>query len=237
MIITIDGPAASGKSTIAHMLAQQLQIWYLNSGILYRGLAYQLINHYRIHVEALEKLDNTFIGKAIAHLSYEYDVSTARVTLRALGTDITPFLKSAAMDRASSLLAQNPYARYGLSDLQRTLVNDHSCVVEGRDTGSHTFTEAFLKVFVTASLAVRAHRWLEQQRSLGYPLGLEEARLALLERDKRDSEREYAPLQIPHGAFILDTSNLTPLQGVELIREEIGKKIEAEKTKKTKKKR
>jgi len=224
MIITIDGPAASGKSTIARLLAQRLQVAYLNSGILYRGLAYQLVDQYKIEVNQLKELDNTFISKVISHLSYTYDLETGAFVLKAAGADITPVLKSAFMDQAASIIAQNPYARYGLSNMQRSWVNAHPCVVEGRDAGSHTFTNAFLKIFITASLIVRAHRWLEQQRTLGYPLGIEEARLSLIERDRRDSERECAPLLIPHGAFILDTSNLTPEECVEVLIQEIKDK-------------
>jgi len=209
MIITIDGPTASGKSTIARLLAKRLKFYYLNSGLLYRAVAYLLVNNCLYKENNLLNPRPEDLQKYIdsARFLYDYDEGFKERILFD-GENITPYLKTSFMDKSASVLSANKMVRDLLLKIQRVCAQKFDIVAEGRDMGSVVFPEANFKFFLTASVQVRAQRWIDDQQKLGNKFFTNEAIDRITERDKRDKEREIAPLSIPQGAIIVDNSDL-----------------------------
>lgn len=208
MIITIDGPTASGKSTTAQKLAQRLGFYYLNSGLLYRACAYLLL-HNGYTTDTLKKVSQGDIKKFLdpARLTYDSD-QEGNPIVKFDQIDITAFLKgSSTIDQASSIISTNGDVRKALLDVQRDLGKKHSLVIDGRDTGSIVFPHAEYKFYLTADLKVRAERWTIEQQSRGKDVSFDDACKQLEIRDKRDIERTIAPLRVPEGAIIIDNSS------------------------------
>jgi cytidylate kinase len=211
MIITIDGPTASGKSTIARMLADKLDMYYINSGFLYRACAYVFVNECHYTLDTLSGVSADLIDTWVAQrwLVYQYESLTgARVLYQS--RDITPYLKSADMDRASSIMATSTEVREHITQWQRSLACDHDVIAEGRDAGSVVFPHADVKIYLTASLDTRAQRWQRMQREkYGVLTTLDKALEAVAERDKRDAQREHAPLVVPYDALVIHNDTLS----------------------------
>lgn len=214
MIITIDGPTASGKSTVARILATKLGYYYICSGLLFRALAYVLMHAKEYTQETIAHAtveDSTFV---LERLVYRYDNQYhERVFFE--NQDITKFLKESTIDAASSIIATNLEVREFLCAFQRQLATKHNVVVDGRDVGSVVFPTADYKFYLTADPEVRALRWQLQQRKRGFSVSLQEATKIISERDNRDSQRDIAPLIVPEGAIVIDNSSMDAYQTVD----------------------
>jgi len=212
MIITIDGPASSGKSTVAQALAKKLHIPYLNSGLLFRALGYLLSTQGKYSIGDFSRIHKKDLQEYVnpERLSYKYDQNN---TFRIMwdGEDITPLLKDKKVDEYASLVGLNAIARNKIAEIQHVVAkkNKNSLIVEGRDAGSFVFPDAKYKFFLKASLLVRAERWQKSQAKRGHDYSLNLARELLSERDRRDRLRPIAPLIIPQGAIVIDTSDFT----------------------------
>lgn len=220
MIVTIDGPCASGKSTVAQVLASKLSCIYLCSGLLYRAVAYILLDtvHYTEHMLANpDKTDIDLIASGDL-LKYEY-TGTKGVAIFFNGRDITPQLYAPEVERGASIVSTDLYVRNVLDAMQHKIADCQNVVVEGRDAGSVVFSEAEYKFFLTAPIEVRAMRWLSRQK--GRDITLQEAIARIAERDDRDAQRAVAPLAIPQDAIIVDSSGKTVDQVVEQLRKYI----------------
>lgn len=217
MIITIDGPTASGKSSVARLVAQSLGIYYLNSGALYRAVAYLLIKHAGYAVEKLADVDVNSIRDIVnpARLHYRYANGSEHIYFD--GVEITPDLKSSSIDQGSSIVSTNRVIREELTHFQRTVAKSTDLVIDGRDCGSHVFPNAQVKIFLTAQLSVRATRWRNEQERRGNIFTQQEAIEQITVRDTRDSKRVIAPLVIPENAHEIDNSNITLAQTVQKI--------------------
>lgn len=218
MVITLDGPSASGKSTIARLLAQQLGYYYLSSGLLYRGVAYVLMHDYGYTFEKLYYPVQEVLQSFLESNVFEYCYNGYKESLLYNNNDITVFLKTAAIDKASSIVATNTFVRTLVTDLQRCIALNNNIVAEGRDAGSVVFPLAEYHFFITAQLLVRAKRWLQLQEK---QYSLEEAQRILAERDERDTTRACDPLIIPDDAEVIDTSFLSIAETVNAIRNKI----------------
>jgi CMP/dCMP kinase len=208
MIITIDGPVASGKSTIARLLAEQLGYVYINSGFLFRGLAYIYVRERNYSIEHLQAISAQEVRQVLGQLDYTYSLEQgARICID--GVDITPLLKEPEIDQAASLISTDPSVRQALLEYQRDFAHDKNTVVDGRDSGTVVFPAAEYKFYLTASTEVRAHRWQREQALKGRVFSLEESMEIIKERDDRDCTREVAPLKPASEALIIDTSTLT----------------------------
>ena len=189
MLIAVDGPAASGKGTIARRLAKQLNLPYLDTGLLYRGVAHALLQ------QGLDPNKEEQAVEAARHLAVDGLEDEA--------------LRSAAVGAAASVVAANPAVRAVLLDVQkRFAAQAGGAVLDGRDIGTVICPHADLKLFVTATSEVRAHRrYLELQKR---GEAVEEASVLsdIRQRDARDSQRAAAPLVQAADAVLLDTSNL-----------------------------
>ncbi len=215
MIITIDGPTASGKSSTARVLAQQLGFFYINSGLLYRGLAWIALK--QVSMNELASLSSNRISTFKEQLTYED--SDGKAVLFCNENNITSLLKNPNIDKAASLLGTNQQARNIVLHWQRMLAQQHkNSIVEGRDAGTTVFPDAHYKFFLTAQAAIRAKRWLQDQRAKGIKLTIVQALKSINERDGRDAERSIAPLSVPEGALIIDNSDMNIVQTVEKIK-------------------
>jgi CMP/dCMP kinase len=227
MIITIDGPVASGKSTVARQLAQELHFYYLYTGFLYRGLAYVLAYEYGyddIQMRNVQQADLDAIvhaqeqGKKL--FEYRYEQGAPKIFFK--DKDISLFLKTKEIDNYSSLISAQPQIRQAIFEYQVQMGREQNLVAEGRDVGTIVFPEAEYKFFLTASVDVRAKRWQEMQKKLGDTYTFEESKIAIMERDRRDEQRAHSPLKPADDAIIIDCSDMNVHEVVQKIKSYIS---------------
>jgi len=216
MIITIDGPVASGKTSVARSLAQAAGLWYVSSGMLYRALAYIAHIEYGYDEMHQDRASEAVIQDIAARLSYQLDQQRVMHVLYD-DRDITSQLKSFLIDTLSSLLSRSPHVREQLRVLQRRLVAGNKAVVEGRDAGTVVFPNAICKIFLNADQEIRAQRWQQDQARRGTIITLEESRAAIHDRDYKDVHREHGSLRVAEDAWQLDTTYLTLDEIVQVI--------------------
>ena len=223
MIITIDGPVASGKSTVSRILADKLAFYYVCSGLIYRAIAYVLINRYGYTPETLSSVsvDDLVQCADPQRLQYSYDeLSHERIFFD--HEDITIYLKDKFIDHVTSIVSVNKDVRTAVTAIQRAIAKGYDMVIDGRDVGSVVFPQAQVKFFVTASVAVRAERWRKDQERYGNHISLAQAITLISDRDERDRTRSIAPLVVPENAIIVDSSELTIQQVVEKMLEYVN---------------
>lgn len=200
--IAIDGPAGAGKSTVAKAVARELGLFYVDTGAMYRVIAYKALS---LNI-ALEQ------DEAVSALAWSTDVQLDHSEARRVycdGEDVTQAIREPEVSRAVSLVAAYPKVRERLVELQRQEAKRGGVVMDGRDIGTHVLPEARLKVFLTASLEERAkRRWLELEHS-GKKLEYEDVKKDMERRDRLDAERDVSPLIPAADAIILDTSGLS----------------------------
>lgn len=216
MIITIDGPTGSGKSSAARGLALILNYYCLSSGSLYRALAYILIHNFDYTLEQLEHPLEKDIRQALDPKKCIYHLekdSCGWISYEK--KDITPFLKTDTIAQGASIIATNKDVRDKLSVLQRTLAQGKNIVLEGRDSGSVVFENADVKFYITAEFGQRAQRWQHVQKKRGEQITFEQAKEHIKERDHRDQNREIAPLIIPKDSIVIDNTHLSLEQTIE----------------------
>jgi cytidylate kinase len=208
MIITLDGPTASGKSTLARALAHKLGFYYIYSGLMFRSLAYILMRDKNYTLETIAHPQAVDVDYALDPSVFTYSYSDGAEQAFFREKNITAQLKTSDIDQAASIISTDAYVRQCILEVQRTIARHHSIVADGRDAGSVVFPDAEYKFFVTASLAERARRWSLDQAKYGRIFTPEQAQQQLHERDKRDSNRAQAPLIIPRSAQVIDTTLL-----------------------------
>lgn len=214
-IITIDGPVASGKSTIARALAHMLGFYYLYSGLWYRAVAYLWLREHTV-AQMSDATVAQWIAQqtALQDLVYTVDVNGSdHMALH--GIDITRELHTAAIDEAASCISTFVAVRVWINNAMRQLAQERNIVADGRDMGSDVFPDASLKIFLTADMTVRAERWRSKQRKQGNIYTLEQACERIKERDDRDGQRMIAPLRIPVDAHIIYNNGNDPLAVVQ----------------------
>ena len=188
LIIAVDGTSASGKGTVAKIIAEYFGISYLDTGLLYRALAFKTLKNYKT-----ASLKNAL--KVINSLKSE-DFSDPQLRLQKYG-------------EIASRLAQEKLIRDMLLSFQRNFPRQsNGAVLDGRDIGSIVFPEAQIKLFVTADLSVRAHRRHEEMQRMGQTISLKEVEDSLKARDERDMNRVIAPLKCLTDATVIDTTNI-----------------------------
>lgn len=197
-VITLDGPAASGKGTVAELVARELGFHYLDSGALYRIATLAALK------AGVDPADSEGLTAVAEKLSPVFE--NGRILLE--GEDVTLAIRSEEVSRATSKVAVVPGVRRALFDLQRRAARAPGLVADGRDMGTVVFPEAPLKVFLTASARVRAERRYKQLTARGETADLDLLTKDLEERDRRDRERAEAPLKPAAGARLLDTTEM-----------------------------
>ncbi len=208
IIITIDGPAGSGKTTVAKILAKKLNIAYLDTGAMYRGVALILGNL----PKDFDKLEE-ILSSLKFDLVYNGEDFSLAMNNKILGDEI----RSEEIGFVASKVAKEPFVRKYLTAQQREIAKKHSLVAEGRDMGTVVFKDADFKFFLTASAKIRAKRRFEQLREMGFDADYEKILKDIEKRDKQDSSREIAPLKPAEDALIIDTSNLNISEVVDML--------------------
>jgi len=202
-VVTIDGPAGSGKSTVSRMLAMQLGWQYVTTGAIYRTLALML------HEAGANHTDKGSVERFIAFLSerYRQDSRSGRVSLGE--REITHEIRTPFISEQASIVAQDELVRRRLLPVQRKVVLEcHGAVVDGRDMGTVVFPDAPLKVFLTASIEERARRREGEIRASGREVDAQSLLKEIHERDARDAGREVAPMKAASDAVLIDSSVL-----------------------------
>lgn len=199
MIIAIDGPAGSGKSTVARAIAEEMRITYIDTGAMYRAVALQVLRR-KIDLEdgislkaMLRETDIDFVDGKI-YLDGEYVEQEIR------GTQVTQKVSSV------SAIAS---VREAMVDKQREIAARRDCVLDGRDIGTVVFPRADVKIFLTADVAVRAKRRMQENLDKGIESDYEEIKRSMKQRDLADSTREHSPLKKAEDAVEIDTSDKT----------------------------
>jgi cytidylate kinase len=199
LVVTIDGPAASGKGTIAAGVARELGFRYLDSGSLYRLVALKALR------SGIPLDDESALATAAATLDVAFDAGGVRLD----GADATEDIRSEPVSNTASRVAVHPAVRHALLSRQRAFCQPPGLVAEGRDMGTIVFPDAAVKVFVTASAEERAKRRHKQLIAKGISATIQGLLRDIRERDARDAGRAAAPLRPADDAVILDTTDLT----------------------------
>ena len=206
-VIAIDGPSASGKGTVAQRVAGKLGFHYLDSGALYRLVALAAIR------SGVDLGDETALSEVTAHLDVVFEDSEIRLG----NEDVSDAIRAEACSNAASRIAAYPQVRQALLARQRAFRRCPGLVADGRDMGSVVFPDAVAKIFLTASAETRAERRHKQLMEKGVDANIATLLEDIRERDRRDSNRAVAPLQVGAGTFLLDTTSLNIEQAVESV--------------------
>ncbi len=214
-VITIDGPSASGKGTVASLVAETLGFHYLESGALYRLVAFA---SGRVGIPEDDEMP---LARIAAGLRAEF--RAGRILLS--GEDVAEILRDEKVGNRASAIARLPLVRAALLERQRGFRKPPGLVADGRDMGTIVFPDAILKVFLTASVRVRAERRYKQLNGKGIHANLASLSRDLAERDERDAKRAAAPLVAASDAVHLDSSNMTVEEVVRQVEQKAREKL------------
>jgi cytidylate kinase len=215
-IITIDGPVASGKSTVSRLLAKRLDFLYLDTGAMYRAVAFQAKR------KGIDIGDKQELRELCQNLDLRFQTDGEGTKLYLGEEDVSLAIRTPEMDLLSSTISAIREVRGAMTRLQRKIGQEGRLVAEGRDMGTIVFPDAEYKFFITASTEVRAERRYKERINRSESVSLEEVEKELKIRDHQDETRPIAPLRPAKDAKIIDTTSLNPNQVIEKILKEIG---------------
>lgn len=205
-IITIDGPSGSGKGTLAAKLASHYGFHLLDSGALYRLLGLSLHNKQLLD-QLSDQLDECV--KIAQHLDIQFNTQSGGILIDLEGQDVTKTIRTEHVGEYASKVAAVPELRQALFDRQRAFIQSPGLVADGRDMATAIFPEAQAKIYLTASAESRAERRVKQLQGMGLDVKINDILANIQARDKRDMEREVAPLRPAPDAYIIDSSALS----------------------------
>lgn len=209
LTITMDGPAGSGKSTIAQCLAEKLDYLYLNSGSMYRAMTLLSIR------EGGDPTNEAMLTELAKCCRIDF-IDNGKTTLLN-GEDVSDALRTPEIDRAIVNIAKIPDVRHEMVKQQRRIGEKGGIIVEGRDVTTVVFPDADLKFYISASVEERAKRRFIEQKAKGIETTLEQVRQEIRERDQMDESREHSPLRTAEDAIVLDTTGMTINQAVNFV--------------------
>ena len=213
-VITIDGPAASGKTTVSREIARRLGWSWVSTGSFYRGLALVCLR------EGVDLKDESLIASLAVSERWSVKLTIEETQVWYLGQNVTAAAKAETIGSIASKISQYPLVRRNLLAAQRSCAELSSgLIAEGRDCGSVVFPNAKLKFFLTANSDSRAQRRAAEQGAGGT---LQEIKILQSERDQRDVNRAVAPLEVPEGATVIDSTGLTLEDVIDRVSERIG---------------
>lgn len=219
MIVAIDGPAGVGKSTVAKQLASRLGYLYLDTGALYRAVAWAVLQN------GHDPADSDAVATLLPSLSLEMQFKNDAVCVAVNGKDVTGELRTPAVSAAASVVSAIPAVRAWLLPVQRQIGQKGSVVAEGRDIGTKVFPSAPVKFFLEADAAVRAQRRHWELVAAGHSGAIEQTSAELAGRDNRDRSRAVAPLVPAEDAHHIDTSALSAAEVVDQMMAVIAAKL------------
>lgn len=211
--IAIDGPAGAGKSTIAKRVAKEKGFIYVDTGAMYRAMAYYLLS---VGVDAgnPEEIAEKCTG---AEITIRYREGEQQVLLN--GQNVNSFIRTEEVGNMASITSANPRVRQRLTDLQKKLAAENDVVMDGRDIGTCVLPQANVKVFLTASAKVRAKRRYDELTARGEKCDIAQIEADIIKRDEQDMNREIAPLMPADDAVFIDSSYMTIDEVVQVILE------------------
>lgn len=217
--IAVDGPAGAGKSTIAKKIAKDIDFIYVDTGAMYRAIALYFLRK-GIDGHDVEKITSECPNIRVT-LGYD-DQGMQQVFLNE--ENVTPYLRTEEVGRMASLTSAIPAVREALLDLQRNMAKTSNILMDGRDIGTNVLPDASLKIYLTASSAVRADRRYRELREKGVECDLHQIEKDIIERDRQDMSREIAPLRQAEDAVLVDSSEMTIDQVVSTVIAEFEKR-------------
>lgn len=201
--IAIDGPAGAGKSTIAKRVAKEKEFIYVDTGAMYRAMAYYLLSHH------INPEDDVLVGEKCreADITIQYKEGEQVVLLN--GENVNAYLRTEEVGNMASSTSKNPKVRERLTALQKELASKNNVVMDGRDIGTYVLPQADVKIYLTASAQVRAKRRFDELSAKGEACDLQKIEEDIIKRDEQDMNREIAPLKQAEDAVLIDTSYMT----------------------------
>lgn len=201
--IAIDGPAGAGKSTIAKLVAKKLDYIYVDTGAMYRAIAYELVRT-GVDIEN-EKALTDACAKMKIEIKYEDGVQQIYMN----GENVTPYLRTEETGNMASKSSAKAPVRASLLDIQRNMAVEYNVVMDGRDIGTNVLPNAETKIYLTASADERANRRYKELIEKGEAADFEKIKADIIERDERDMNRDIAPLKQAEDAVLVDSSDMT----------------------------
>jgi cytidylate kinase len=202
VIIAIDGPSAAGKSTLAKRIARDLGFIYLDTGAMYRALALKVLR------EGIDVNDRPALKELVERTTIDLLANGESLQVLLDGEDVSNKIRTPEVSQMASRASALPLVRQWMLVLQRALGQRGNVVAEGRDVGTVVFPDATIKIFLDASAQERARRRVEELRRAGQQVSLADTLREMAERDKRDRERDLAPLRKADDAIAIDSSSL-----------------------------
>jgi CMP/dCMP kinase len=203
VIVAIDGPSGAGKSTLAKHLARQLGFIYLDTGAMYRALALKMLR------QGIAAEEENGLAALLRQTEIELREDNGRLEVLLDGVDVADSIRTPEVSQLASKASARKIVRQRMMELQRAAAAKGPIVAEGRDIGTVIFPAAQVKIYLDASVAERARRRFEELRASGREVSMDETVRELTERDRRDSERDLAPLRQAADALAIDSSALT----------------------------
>ncbi|MCQ3035273.1 MAG: (d)CMP kinase [Bacilli bacterium] len=214
--IAIDGPAAAGKSTVSKEVARRLGYTYIDTGAMYRAVTFYAIDH------GVDPKNEEEVKKLIPDIKIDLNPNG---TVMCSGKDVTKVIRTPLVSGSVSYIAAMVSVRLFLVDQQRAMADSKSVVMDGRDIGTYVLPNADVKVFQIASVKTRAERRYIENQEKGIPCTYEEIEQDVINRDRIDSGRSFAPLKKADDAVELDTSNLTIEESIQAVLDIVKEKV------------
>ena len=201
LVVAIDGPAGAGKSTVAQLAARKLGCTYIDTGAMYRAVAWKTL-------QRKQPVTDELILDVVKDVHVELAYVEGKTTVSVDGTDVTGEIRTPEVTAIVSQVAALGPVRSRMVELQRRMAAKGSVLMDGRDIATSVLPDANVKIFLTASIEERARRRYKEMQAKGYDVSLEELQKDIAARDKADSEREISPLVQAPDAELLDTSHM-----------------------------
>lgn len=211
-VVAIDGYAGSGKSTIAKEVAERLNLFYLDTGAMYRALTYKIIK------EKIDYQNEQELKKVLKNLKIDFKKEEKQMKIYLDGEDVSDKIREPKIEKLVSPISAIRIVREKMVKLQRRIAHQKSIIAEGRDIASVVFPKANLKIFVDCELKERAKRRFKEAKEKGYKVSFFKVLKNLIIRDKIDQEREHSPLRKTADSIYLNTTGLTIEEEIDLVK-------------------
>ena len=201
LVVAIDGPAGAGKSTVAQLAAKKLGYTYIDTGAMYRAVAWKVLQQHEVTDER--------ILEVIRDIDVDLQYAEGKTTVTVDGEDVSAAIRTPEVSAVVSRVAALGPVRAKMVDLQRKMAKRGAVLMDGRDIATNVLPHADVKIFLTASIEERARRRWKEMKEKGYDIALDTLKKDIAARDKADSEREISPLVQADDAVLLDTTGLS----------------------------